>query len=98
MFEDYEYAEGIRTTWVVASYEGAQAKHVLGLADAGCAYIVLEVGGSKMRPAVLAASRFPLDRPIPAHLTEVRDEKRAAKFDETLLRRSNVLRTPAGHA
>ena len=91
MSDKFEYDQGMAFAWVVGRYEGDAAKKILANAHAGIgSYLVLEDFSTRFKHEGIVAFRFPLDRPIPHHLTKVTDYRKIAEYDERLALRSGV--------
>lgn len=80
----------IEAVWVVGSFEGEQAKRVLAEADSGTGYLVVERGGNRSNPAVLAAFLRPSNDPVPPHLQEVKDPFKIAEYDKRRNQRQGI--------
>lgn len=82
----------VEAVWAIGNYEGEQAKDALALADAGVAYIVLERGGTKTKPACLVAFRVAMaGKPLPVHLQEVKDPYKIAEHEKTRKSRQGLV-------
>ena len=78
--------EPMQCEWVVGTYESERAKSVLRHAEAGIGYIILESVGRGNSQTIVAAFRRPMDSPLPAHLTAVKDPAQIAKYEKMLRR------------
>ena len=68
--------------WVKGKYSGVAAKHVLGLANAGVGYFILDTIGNE----VIAAFRRAVDSPTPDHLIKL-DSIEQDKLEKRFLQR-----------
>ena len=71
---------GVYYEWVMARYVGDQAKHVMGLAQQGIGYHILEQP-DKGSAWVVVAFRRPTG-PLPDHLTKIQDERLIKKLEK----------------
>lgn len=74
-------------TWVVANYAGERAKSVMAHAEHGIGYLILESGGAKSNPSILAAFRFAGPWPLPPQLQEVKDAFKVQEYNRRLQQR-----------
>lgn len=81
----------IRSAWVVGSYIGENAKHILANASAGVgSYIILDQSGSNIKPSCTVAFRKAIDGPLPDHLLEVKDPRKIRQYEDTRKERQGL--------